>query len=171
MNVSQVLQKFSLESPLGQMIAIADEKSLFLLEFVDRRNLQGQIRKVSQGRIVKDGCSDPIRSIQEELSLYFQAKSYEFQTPFVSLGTPFQKAVWKELKNIAYGQTISYGTIGRVIGNPKGCRAVAQAVGANPLAILIPCHRVIRDNGDLGGYAGGIERKQRLLALENSGVI
>ncbi len=119
---------------------------------------------------MEDGYSDPIGSIQEELSLYFQGKLYEFQTPTVALGTPFQKAVWKELKNIAYGQTVSYGDIARDIGNPKGFRAVAQAVGGNPLAILVPCHRVICGNGSIGGYAGGLQRKQRLLALENRGV-
>ncbi|MBX9924599.1 MAG: methylated-DNA--[protein]-cysteine S-methyltransferase [Rhabdochlamydiaceae bacterium] len=171
MNKRPILWKSSIQTPLGEVVAISDEKSLYLLEFVDRNHLQRQIRRVTQGREVLDGCSDPVNFIQEELELYFQGKLQTFQTPIVAVGSFFQKKVWEALKNISYGQTWSYGEVARAINNPNGFRAVAQAVGANPFAILIPCHRVVRHNGDLGGYAGGVERKESLLYLEKNGNI
>ena len=82
------------------------------------------------------------------------------------MGTPFQLRVWRELRNIPYGQTISYGELARRVGSPKGSRAVGLANGANPISIVVPCHRVIGSNGKLTGYGGGLPNKERLLALE-----
>jgi AraC family transcriptional regulator of adaptative response/methylated-DNA-[protein]-cysteine methyltransferase len=98
--------------------------------------------------------------------LYFQGKLKEFKTPIALNGTPFQKQVWEELLKIPYGQTISYKDLAIAVGNPRGCRAVAQANGANNLAVIIPCHRVINHNGRIGGYGGGLDRKKWLLDLE-----
>lgn len=166
--MSQVLRKFFIQTPIGEMVVIADEKSLYLLEFVDRRHLQRQILRATHKRDVIPGCSDPILFIQEELTLYFQSKLQVFQTPIFAIGSTFQKKVWEALKEISYGKTVAYGDVARAVGNPDGSRAVAQAVGANPFAMVIPCHRVIRYNGDLGGYAGGVHRKEKLLHLEQS---
>jgi len=102
------------------------------------------------------------------LTAYFDGKLKEFQTPLFLLGSPFQKQVWEALNKIPFGETSSYLDIAKRIGRPAACRAVAQANGANQLAIIIPCHRVINHNGELGGYGGGITRKEWLLNLENT---
>lgn len=103
-----------------------------------------------------------------QLDEYFQGKRTIFSLPFKLTGTPFQLAVWKELKNIPYGKTTSYKEIAQKINKPKACRAVGMANNKNPLPIIIPCHRVIGSNGKLIGYAGGLKLKNYLLELEKS---
>jgi methylated-DNA-[protein]-cysteine S-methyltransferase len=106
--------------------------------------------------------------IVNELTEYFDGARKVFTMPLAPRGTPFQLAVWNELANIAYGETISYGQLAERIRNPKAVRAVGAANGANPIPIVLPCHRVIGANGSLTGYGGGLPIKQRLLALEQS---
>jgi len=157
-----------IDSPLGPMLAIADMQALYLLEFVDRRGLEKEIerlRKRTNGKILP-GETEPIRSIKNELSLYFETKSWTFNTPIQMMGTPFQKRVWEELCRIPSGETRSYLDIAKAVGKPTGSRAVAQANGSNQLAIIIPCHRVINSSGELGGYGGGLHRKQWMLDHE-----
>lgn len=101
-----------------------------------------------------------------QLSEYFAGTRQEFTLPLSPKGTPFQQKVWAALQTIPYGQTRSYGEIARQIGSPKAARAVGMANHHNPIAILIPCHRVVGQNGALTGYAGGLERKKALLQLE-----
>jgi methylated-DNA-[protein]-cysteine S-methyltransferase len=101
-----------------------------------------------------------------QLEAYFAGKLDNFNLLLSPQGTPFQQRVWSELQNIPYGETISYGELARRIGNPKASRAVGLANGANPLSIVIPCHRVIGANGKLTGYGGGLPIKEKLLALE-----
>ena len=103
-----------------------------------------------------------------QLDEYFQGKRTTFSLPFKLTGTPFQLTVWKELQNIPYGKTTSYKEIAQKINKPKACRAVGMANNKNPLAIIIPCHRVIGSNGKLIGYAGGLKLKNYLLELEKS---
>ena len=103
-----------------------------------------------------------------QLSEYFSGNRYEFDLPLDVRGTAFQQAVWAELMRIPYGATITYGEIARRIGRPEAARAVGAAVGANPLPILIPCHRVIGVGGSLTGYGGGLEVKAALLRLEGA---
>lgn len=91
---------------------------------------------------------------------------HKFNLPIVLTGTAFQKAVWRAVRRIPYGQTASYAQIARRIGKPKAVRAVANAIGANKLAIIVPCHRVVRSDGEVGGYAWGQAKKAKLLALE-----
>lgn len=147
-----------IDTPLGPMLAIADEQALHVLEFQRREcKLPSTPRRTT-----------PIDQIQQELKLYFEGKLQNFRTPIAPHGTPFQKSVWAELQKIPYGETISYSELAVNVDNPRGCRAVAQANGANQLAIIIPCHRVINRSGAIGGYGGGIENKQWLLNLENS---
>jgi methylated-DNA-[protein]-cysteine S-methyltransferase len=103
-----------------------------------------------------------------ELQEYLAGKRTAFDIPLAPAGTEFQRAVWKALQNIPYGQTRSYADIAAVVGNPKATRAVGSANNRNPIAVLIPCHRVVGSNGKLTGYAGGLALKQRLLDLERA---
>ena len=111
----------------------------------------------------------PLRAALRELEEYFAGERREFSLALEAAGTPFQKRVWQELREIHYGETISYGELARRIGNPRAVRAVGLANGRNPLSIIVPCHRVIGANGTLTGYGGGLERKRKLLALETGG--
>lgn len=157
-----------IDTPLGPMVAIGDEEALYLLEFVDRRALEREIERlrIKLGAAIVPGKTGPIRSIESELNLYFEGKLHHFQTPLKMLGSDFQKSVWIELQKIPLGQTRSYLSIAKAIENPKAVRAVARANGANPLTLIIPCHRVIQSNGELGGYGGGVARKKWLLSHE-----
>ena len=102
-----------------------------------------------------------------QLQEYLQGMRRDFEIPIdVTLGTPFQQQVWQSLRDIDYGEAISYATLAARVANPKGYRAVANANGKNPLSIIIPCHRVIASDGKLGGYTGGLDKKEYLLALE-----
>jgi AraC family transcriptional regulator of adaptative response/methylated-DNA-[protein]-cysteine methyltransferase len=165
-----VLKKSLIETPMGSMIAIADDHVLYLLEFADYRGLEREVERVKRQTksAITLGRSSPIALLEAELSQYFDGQLKSFKTPLFFSGTPFQKSVWEELKNIPYGETRSYGDIAKKIGKPTAYRAVAQANGANQLAIIVPCHRVINTGGALGGYAGGIERKKWLLNRELS---
>jgi methylated-DNA-[protein]-cysteine S-methyltransferase len=107
-----------------------------------------------------------IRSAKEQLIEYFAGKRQAFELPLRMKGTAFQQKVWSELQNIPYGETISYKRLAQKTGNAKACRAVGMANNKNPVAIIVPCHRVIGSNGKLVGYAGGLTVKQSLLELE-----
>ncbi|MFK0525213.1 bifunctional transcriptional activator/DNA repair enzyme AdaA [Paenibacillus illinoisensis] len=166
----QVLKASWIDTRLGPMMAVADDTALYLLEFVDRRGLEREVerlRKRTRSAIVP-GVTEPIRSIERELTAYFDGTLRAFHTPLFCLGTPFQKSVWEQLMAIPPGETRSYQDIAVALGKPSACRAVAQANGANQLAIVIPCHRVINASGDLGGYGGGLTRKNWLLTHEKT---
>lgn len=105
-------------------------------------------------------------AILRQLRAYFAGELREFDIPLLLEGTAFQKRVWKNLQNIPYGETISYGELAKRIGDPKAVRAVGAANGQNPIPIIVPCHRVIGSNGSLTGFGGGIENKKKLLELE-----
>jgi AraC family transcriptional regulator of adaptative response/methylated-DNA-[protein]-cysteine methyltransferase len=159
-----------LDTPLGPMTAIADERALYLLEFVDRRGLEREIERLRQRHKagIAPGRTAPIEQIELELAEYFAGRSLTFKTAVVRTGSPFQNAVWDALLTIPPGETWSYAELARVVGSPKAVRAVGTANGCNQLAIVIPCHRVINTNGELGGYAGGLPRKKWLLDHERS---
>jgi AraC family transcriptional regulator of adaptative response/methylated-DNA-[protein]-cysteine methyltransferase len=106
--------------------------------------------------------------LKAELARYFDGNLREFSVPIVFPGTAFQRRVWKRLLDIPYGQTMSYQDLARSVGHPAAVRAVGRANGMNRIAILIPCHRIVNKNGDLGGYGGGLRRKQFLLNLEQA---
>lgn len=164
----KILKASWIDTRLGPMVAIGDEHALYLLEFVDRRGLEREVerlRKRTKSAIIP-GITEPIRSIERELAQYFEGTLTAFTTPLFLLGSPFQKSIWEQLMNIPPGETRSYLDLARSLGKPTAFRAVAQANGANQLAIVIPCHRVINSNGDLGGYGGGISRKNWLLDHE-----
>ena len=164
----KVLKASWLDTPLGPMVAIANESHLYLLEFVDRRGLEREVERLrlrAKAAIIP-GTAPPICSIEQELSAYFDGSLKTFKTPICQLGSPFQKNVWDALCQIPYGETRSYLAQAATIDNPAATRAVANANGANQLAIVIPCHRIINSNGKLGGYGGGIARKQWLIHHE-----
>ena len=163
-----ILKSTSIGTKLGPMIAIADEKYLYLLEFADRHGLAHKIervRKKMKADIIS-GENKIIEKIKNELANYFDGKKCQFETPFILNGSPFQKTVWNALQKIPLSETRSYLDIAKAVKKPTAFRAVANANSANQLAIIIPCHRVINSNGDLGGYAGGITRKQWLINHE-----
>jgi methylated-DNA-[protein]-cysteine S-methyltransferase len=143
-----------MESPVGRLLLAADEKGLRQLLF------RGKPEK--GWREDPEALAEPVR----QLRAYFAGELHDFDLPLAPEGTPFQLRVWRELRNIPYGQTISYGELARRIGSPNGSRAVGLANGANPISIVVPCHRVIGSNGKLTGYGGGLENKELLLALE-----
>ena len=163
-----VLKAHWLDTLLGPMLAIADEHALLLLAFVERRGLEREIERLRQKTksAIVPGKAEPIQSIEKEISAYFSGELVNFKTPIKMLGSDFQKKVWHELINIPAGETRSYADIANAIGQPTACRAVANANGANQLAIIIPCHRVINSDGKLGGYGGGVSRKEWLLGHE-----
>ena len=157
-----------LDTPLGGMIAVADDRSLHLLEFTDRRELAAELRRLStvaQGRIGL-GRSAVTDAAEAQLARYFAGESGEFDLPLVLHGTPFLRQVWTELRAIPPGATVSYGQLAARLGRPTAARAVARAVGTNQIAIVIPCHRVLGADGSLTGYAGGLWRKQALIGIE-----
>lgn len=163
-----ILNASCFDTPLGPMLAIADERELYVLEFFERRGLQREIERLCLKNkcAIVSGKTDPITSIESELTAYFSGKLQIFKTPLHLMGTPFQKKVWTELMTIPYGETRSYLEQAKAIKKETAYRAVANANGANQLAIIIPCHRIINNNGNLGGYGGGIARKQWLLDHE-----
>lgn len=159
-----------LTSPLGSLVAIADEGGLYMLEFLDRKGLEKKIERLCltiKAELIVSRTA-PIDQLDKELSSYFLGENVTFSSPLSPVGSDFQLAVWQSLREIPLGETRSYADIARCIGRPKACRAVARANASNSLAIVIPCHRVINSNGELGGYAGGLQRKQALLELEES---
>lgn len=165
---SKVLKSSWLDTELGPMIAISDDSGLYLLEFVDRRGLEREIERLrlKLKAAIVPGMTDSIRLIEDELKAYFDGKLKKFTTPIHLLGSPFQKLVWEQLMRIPYGQTRTYSAQAAALEKPSAYRAVANANGANQVAIVIPCHRIINSNGDLGGYGGGITRKQWLIDHE-----
>jgi len=163
-----VLRAAWLDTPLGPMLAVADDDALYLLEFVDRRGLERELERLrskTKSAIIP-GRTQPICQIEPELQAYFERKLKVFETPTVSLGSPFQKRVWEALKKIPFGATRTYTEIAVAVGRPSAVRAVAQANGANQLALLVPCHRVIGADGAPCGYGGGVTRKGWLLEHE-----
>lgn len=160
----------SLDSPIGPLTVGATERGVCLLEFSDRRMLEVQLATVRQriGPAIS-GTHPLLEQLRSELAEYFAGTRREFTVPLVYPGTPFQVKVWDALRLIPYGETYSYEKLAWSVGAPAAQRAVGHVNGLNRLAILIPCHRVVNKDGKLGGYGGGLWRKQLLLELERGG--
>ena len=155
-------------TPLGDMISVSSKSHLHLLEFVDRNALKtelGRLDRLAKGKL-GIGKTQSGAQIQTELSAFFDGSSAVFTTPLVFDGSPFAQSVWDELRRIPPGVTRSYSEIATRIGRPTAARAVARANGANQIALVVPCHRVIGSDGSLTGYGGGLWRKQKLLEIE-----
>lgn len=162
------LKSIQSQTPLGPMLVIADHQALYLLKFTDCWELDREILKleINTKLTVKPGRTSVTDLIEQELHLYFAGKLQQFKTPVKLLGTEFQRTVWQQLLEIPYSQAWAYLELAKAINQPKSYRAVANANGANRLAIIIPCHRVIAVNNKLGGYNGGLEFKIWLLNHE-----
>jgi len=149
---------FQLETPLGAMEGRLDASSVLRsLRFVESAEAAGERLPTASAK-----------GLFKQLREYFQGRRRDFDIPLAPEGTGFQKRVWAELGRIPCGATISYAELAQRLGDPRAVRAVARANALNPIAILIPCHRVIGSDGTLTGYAGGLERKARLLELEGA---
>ena len=157
-----------IDTKLGVMIAVSDKRALHLMEFAERRALPAELKRLyvhSKGSL-GFGRFDPIDQIATEMDAFMAGRSAQFKTPLAPLGTPFTQAVWAALRTIPAGETRSYAQVARVMGRPDATRTVARANGANPIAIVIPCHRVLGADGALTGYGGGLWRKQALIENE-----
>lgn len=152
------MQFRTVDSPVGPLLLAGDEHGLRLLLFGNGRSRPNTAAWEPDRGLL----AEPVR----QLTAYFKGQLRDFDLPLAPGGTPFQLAVWSELRQIPYGETISYLELASRIGNRRAVRAVGLANGANPLSIIVPCHRVIGSNGKLIGYGGGLETKQALLALE-----
>jgi AraC family transcriptional regulator, regulatory protein of adaptative response / methylated-DNA-[protein]-cysteine methyltransferase len=148
------------------------EEALCLLEFFERKPLPNERRELEQLFQCEWPETGPLQGLlkdtAKQVTRYFEGKLRDFSIPIAIPGTPFQKTVWDELTRIPYGKTISYVELAQRVKSPRGTRAVGQANGKNRICIILPCHRVIDASGKLGGYGGGLWRKQRLLELEGA---
>ncbi len=157
-----------MRTPLGTMIAICDARNLHLLEFVDRKALPAELKKLyatCRGDL-GIGRFDTHDLVERQLNAFFEGNSPRFDLPLVLHGSAFTQHVWRELQNIRAGDTRSYSELAQAMEKPLAVRAVARANGANQIAIIIPCHRVIGADGSLTGYGGGLWRKQKLIEIE-----
>lgn len=157
-----------IKTPIGPMIAVSDGTSLRLLEFYERRALPTELERLAKRHAspITTGQDDILTQTEGELDAYFAGHSADFRVPIAWHGSDFTTSVWIELGKILPGQTVSYGELAQWLGRPTAARAVARANGANELAIIVPCHRVIGANGQLTGYAGGLPRKKWLIDHE-----
>ena len=147
------MAKCVFETPLGKIIAVADEEGLCSLDFDENAS-------------ASDEENVHLTQLQRELTEYFEGKRKTFDVRLNPKGTPFQRVVWRTLCDIPYGNVISYSQEAQMLSHAKAVRAVANANGKNPIPIIIPCHRVIAKGGGIGGYSGGIWRKEFMLELE-----
>jgi O-6-methylguanine DNA methyltransferase len=156
-----------LDSPVGPLTAGATDEGICLLEFAGRRTdvQSGVLSRLFESDVV-DGKHRYLDRLAKELTEYFAGRRRQFAVPLAVRGTPFQEKVWRELLRIPYGETRSYLDIARRVCTDRASRAVGRANGQNRIAIVIPCHRVVNSGGALGGYGGGLDRKQFLLDLE-----
>lgn len=146
------------ETPAGRLLLAADDGAIFELQFPNHHKVHpGWVETAPRG---------PLADAVKQLHEYFTGRRTQFDLPLAPQGTPFQREVWRQLQEIPYGETVSYKELARRVGNPKASRAVGSANGKNPIAIIIPCHRVIGASGKLTGFGGGLPTKQKLLALE-----
>ncbi len=152
----------TIDSPLGELLLLGDDQALRGLYMQEAPNPVA----IQPGWRANDGAFADVR---RQLAEYFAGQRTAFDVPLAADGTPFQRAVWRGLQAIPYGETFSYGALARRIGRPSAVRAVGLANGRNPIAVIVPCHRVIGADGTLTGYGGGIERKRFLLELERRG--
>ena len=149
------------ESPLGPMLAAAHEDGLLGVWFTDQKYAP------VIGADWREDVHDPLlRRARTQFDAYFAGARVRFDLPLAARGTRFQRHVWAAIAEVPYGSTTTYAALARAAGSPQGARAAGAATGRNPLSIVVPCHRIVGAHGALTGYAGGLERKRALLALE-----
>ena len=161
------MQRFAgkvIDSPVGRLTLVASDRGLAAILWE-----QDNPRRVPLGEVVESDSHPVLIETERQLQEYFAGQRREFTLPLDFRGTEFQRRVWSALLTIPFGQTRSYAQIAQQIGCPAAVRAVGAANGRNPLSIIAPCHRVVGSNGQLTGFAGGLETKARLLSLERDG--
>lgn len=162
-----VLTACWLETPIGPMLAVVGDDGLHLLEFAERRALPGELARLQRRRSVVFGEHALAERVRQGLAAYFDGRCGALdELPLAAAGSAFEAAVWSALRRIPVGETRSYGDLARTLGRPTAARAVARANGANQVALVVPCHRVIGADGALTGYGGKLWRKQWLLEHE-----
>lgn len=157
-----------IDTPLGPMLAGATDDGICLLEFTDRRALPTELDTLRRrlGRPIVAGSHQHLDHLRTELAEYFAGTRRAFDLPLITLGSAFQERTWSELRRLASGTTISYEELAERVGRPRAQRAVGTANGANRIAVVIPCHRVVSKTGETGNYGGGSWRKEWLLTHE-----
>lgn len=152
-----------IQSPIGEIWALSNGRAVTHLYF---EKTDVGFAEWSQSKAAQESEDAIVRQLGLELTEYFEGERTTFSVPIELKGTPFQKSVWKALVEIPYGQSVTYSQLADKLGHKNGQRAVGKANADNPVSLIVPCHRVIRADGDLCGYAGGLWRKQYLLGLE-----
>jgi len=150
-----------IKTPLGTMLAIAEGEELVGVDFEDAK-----YARAIDPSWTEDADAKPLLDCAQQLAGYFAGERANFDLPLAARGTPFQKRIWREIVKVPMGSTITYAQLAARAGSPGSARAAGAATGRNPLAIVVPCHRIVGTNGSLTGYAGGLGRKEKLLALE-----
>jgi len=157
----------TVDSPCGPLICVVDDDGAVVrIEFGHGRESQKMTDKTPAPGIEVREDADHTAEVRRQLEEYFAGRRQEFDLPLAPRGTPFELSVWEELRRIPFGETRSYADVARALGKPAATRAVGRANGANPIPIVVPCHRVIGSNGSLTGFGGGLAAKARLLELE-----
>jgi methylated-DNA-[protein]-cysteine S-methyltransferase len=157
----------TLDSPCGPLLCVVDETGAVVrIEFSKGRESQKITDQMRDEGIEVFEDSGRTAGLRRQLAEYFAGERRDFDLPLAPEGTPFERSVWDELRKIPFGETRSYGEIAQAIGRPGAARAVGRANGANPIPIVVPCHRVIGSDGSLTGFGGGLEAKSRLLEIE-----
>jgi len=157
-----MIETLQFETSLGTLIAVGSDQSLEGVYFSDQRHLPDLSRKPA------NPANLLLHRARRQIEEYLAGRRTEFDLPLAMRGTNLQQRVWQALDDIAYGQTLTYSQLAEVVGRPLAVRAVAQAIGRNPWLIIRPCHRVIGSDGNLKGFAAGLDRKSALLALERA---
>ena len=160
----------TMESPCGPLLCVVDETGAVVrVEFVNGREslkITGRMREQGIELVEDIEAAGRTAGLRRQLAEYFAGERRDFDLRLAPEGTPFERSVWEELRKIPFGETRSYGEIAQAIGRPGAARAVGRANGANPIPIVVPCHRVIGSDGSLTGFGGGLEAKSRLLEIE-----
>lgn len=165
---SKVVNIYRFATPLGPMISLASKDGIYLVEFTDRKALESELydlRNKLKANIIY-GTNKLFPDLEKQVNEYFRGTRRSFDLPLITSGSEFQNKVWDRLREIPYGETRSYKKLASELGNKNAVRAVAKANGSNRTAIIIPCHRVIGENGNLTGYSGGLARKKWLIDFE-----
>ncbi len=167
---SGVINYDVIKTPLGDMIVAEHGNRICRLDFAGSKKPESILKNLARHYNAETGRTKTktLKEVEKQLNLYFQGKLKSFDLPLDLVGTDFQRSVWKKLSGIPFGRTVNYGWIAEKTGNPKAARAVGASIGKNPIAVVVPCHRVIGKNGELTGFAGGLWRKKKLLALESN---
>jgi methylated-DNA-[protein]-cysteine S-methyltransferase len=160
--MNETLLYTRMDSPIGELLLVGDGRALHGLHMQEGRTAASVHPEWRP-------ADEPFADVRRQLSEYFDGERDEFDVPLAMTGTPFQRRVWQALQRIPYGETTTYGELARRLGRPSASRAVGLANGRNPIAVIVPCHRVIGSDGSLTGYGGGVERKRLLLDLEATG--